>query len=321
MQSNGKLDVISEVFSALRLRSEVYFRAALGAGIAVRVPQEQRRIRFHLVLQGQCWIGLADNAAPALLSEGDIALIPDGAAQVVAAEPGAKIVRLEDAIANGALQDGVLRGGAEPARALLLCGFCRFDESIGHPALLHLPPLIHLRLGDLGAEPWLAATLKLLALEAALGAQGTQAVLSRLIEIVVIQATRRLASAGEGSGFIAALADPALAAALRAMHAGPEKAWSVTRLAAEAGMSRARFADRFAAMVGLPPMEYLTRWRLLKARALLGDTGLSIDDIAEACGYASLPSFTRRFKAEFGIGPGSFRRQQREAAPAAAAEP
>lgn len=314
MQPDGKLDVISEVFSVLRLRSEVYFRAALGTGAAVRVPPEKRRIRFHLVLQGQCWIGLDGDAAPARLSEGDIALIPDGAAQIVMAEPGAKAVKMEEAISGGALQDGVLRGGAAPLKALLLCGFCGFDESLGHPALAHLPPLIHLRLSDLGAEPWAAATLKLLALEAALAAQGTSAILSRLIEIVVIQATRRLTSAGEGNSFIAALADPPLAAALRAMHGEPEKAWSVAQLAVEAGMSRARFADRFTRAVGLPPMEYLTRWRLMKARALLGDTGRSIDDIAEACGYASLPSFTRRFKAEFGIGPGSFRRQQRAAA-------
>src|SRR3546814_5594755 len=149
MQADGKLDVISEVFSALRLRSEVYFRAELGTGIAVRVPPEKRRIRFHLVLQGRCRIGL-DRMTPAELSEGDIALIPDGASQVVAAEAGAKVVTLNDAIADGALRDGVLRGGDGPAKAVLLCGFCRFDEGIGHPALLHLPPLIHLRLADLG---------------------------------------------------------------------------------------------------------------------------------------------------------------------------
>ena len=310
----AKPDLVSEVFSALRLRGELYFRAELGDGIAVRVPQERRRIRFHLVLQGQCRIGLEGGAPPVLLSEGDIALVPNGAAQIVGADDGAQVVALDDAIRAGALQDGVLRGGSGPAKARLLCGFCRFDESLDHPVTAVLPGIIHLRQGDLGAEPWIAAALRLLSLEAALDGQGSRAVLTRLIEIVVIQAARRLGANGDADGFIAALNDRALQAALQAMHAAPERDWTVSALAREAGMSRARFADRFAASLGLPPIEYLTRWRLMKARSLLADTGLSIDDVAERCGYASLPSFTRRFKAQFGIGPGSFRRQLRAAA-------
>lgn len=311
----AKTDVISEVFAALRIRSGLYFRAELGTGIAVQVPQERRLIRFHLVLRGQCRIVVA-GLPPVALAEGDIALIPDGAAQTVAAGPTtgpvSVAVALGDAIAAGALKDGVLRGGEGPPQAVLLCGFCRFDEGIGHPALAGLPPLIALRIADLGAEPWLAATLKLLALEAGLDGPGGSAILGRLIEVAVIQASRRLAATAAGNGFVAALADPALARALQAMHAAPETPWRVGDLAARAGMSRARFADRFAALVGLPPIEYLTRWRLLKARALLADSGLGLDDIAERCGYASLPSFSRQFKARFGLGPGAFRRRQRE---------
>lgn len=302
-----KKDVISEVFSALRIRSELYFSAALGKGAAIRVPQERRRIRFHLVLQGQCWLRM-DGAAPIPMSEGDIALIPNGATQILSAEVDTVAIPLEKAIKAGALKDGVLRGGQDPARAMLLCGFCQFDESIDHPALAGLPPLIHLRVSELGAEPWVAATLKLLALEAGLNAQGTAAILGRLIEVVVIQAVRRLAAAQDGNGFITALADPFLSRALHALHRMPEKAWRVGDLADHAGMSRARFADRFTETVGIPPIEYLTRWRLIKARALLVDSNIGIEDIAEQCGYASLPSFTRRFKAQFGMGPGAFRR-------------
>lgn len=309
----AKPDLVSEVFAALRLRSELYFRAELGSGLAIRVPQERRRIRFHLVMQGQSRIGLEGGAA-VLLSEGDIALVPDGAAQIVGAEPEAQVVALEDAIRAGALADGVLRGGGGSVKARLLCGFCRFDESLDHPVIVALPGIIHLRLADLGAEPWIAATLKLLALEAALDGQGGSAVLARLIEIVVIQAVRRLARQPEANGFVAALNDRGLSVALQAIHASPEKDWTVGDLAREAAMSRARFADHFTSSLGLPPIEYLTRWRLMKARALLAETSLSIDDVAERCGYASLPSFSRRFKMQFGIGPGAYRRQQREAA-------
>lgn len=304
-----KDDILSEVFSTLRIRSDLYFRAQLGGRSAVRVPAERRRIRFHLVLRGTCLIEV-EGAPPVEVSEGDIALIPDGASQVVSLEPEAAAVALEDLVSQGALREGILHAAEEPATALLLCGFCRFDESVDHPVLAALPPLIHLRMSDLGAEPWVAATLRLLALEADLDTQGTTAILGRLIEIVVIQATRRLTtvSGGAADGFVAALSDASLSRALLAMHRSPEKAWRVGDLARCAGMSRSRFADRFARTVGMPPMTYLTDWRLLKARALLHDTGLSIDEIAERCGYASVPSFSRRFKSRFGAGPGAFRR-------------
>lgn len=307
-----KKDVISEVFSALRLRSALYFSAVLGRGAAVQVPQERRRIRFYLLLQGQCWLRM-DGIEPVLLSEGDIALIPNGASQILSIEPDGRALPLEKVVEGGALSEGVLKVGMGAARASLLCGFCQFDESADHPALAGLPPLVHLRVTDLGAEPWVAASLKLLALEAGLNAQGTTAILGRLIEIVVIQSARRLLSSADGNGFIAALADPSLSRALHAIHRLPERPWRVSDLAQQAGMSRARFADRFTETVGIPPMEYLTRWRLIKARTLLTDSNLSLEDIAEQCGYASLPSFTRRFKHRFGVGPGAFRRGHRDA--------
>ncbi len=308
---SGKIDVISEVFSTLRVRSELYFQANLHGRTAVLVPPEKRRIRFHLVLQGTCWVG-TEGAAPTLMAEGDIVLIPNGAAQTLATEPGLPAPPLAQLLAGG-LADGVLVVGDGPVRARLLCGFCQFDEGIEHPAIASLPHLIPLRLQDLGAEPWAAATLKLLALEANFNGQGATAILERLMEIVVIQATRRVAAAQDdrGMGFVAALAEPGLSRALLAMHRAPEQNWRVGDLAVCAGMSRARFADRFAVAVGVPPMEYLTGWRLMKARALLSDTRLGIDDIAERCGYSSLPSFSRRFKARFGVGPGGFRRTQR----------
>jgi AraC-like DNA-binding protein len=307
-----RTDAISEVFSTLRIRSDLYFRARLSGPFAVRVPKESRQIRFHLVLQGSCWVN-AEGAPPALLLEGDIALVPNGASQVLSVEAGADPVPLEALIAGGAIEDGVLVAGAGAVRAVLLCGFCQFDEDMDHPVVANLPSLIHLRVSDLGAEPWVAATLKLLGLEANLDAQGTTAILGRLIEIVVIQATRRLQpkSGGEGNGFVSALSDPSLSRALLAIHRTPGKAWRVSDLARLAGMSRARFADRFMETVGVPPIEYLTRWRLMRARAMLSETNLSIEDIAERCGYASVPSFSRRFKTRFDIGPGAFRRSRR----------
>jgi len=302
-------DVLSGVFSTLRLETGLYFRANLAGSEAVRIPSERRRIRFHLVLQGSGWVSVGSEP-PVPLGEGDLVLVPDGAAQVLGAALPQVLTPLEEAIARGDLADGVLSVGEGAERILLLCGFAGFDEALHHPAMADLPPVIHLRPNHLGAEPWMAATLRLLALEAGLDGAGSPAIVARLVEITLIQTIRSLAKDGEmgRNGFAAALLHPALAPALRAMHLEPARNWRVSDLAVAAGMSRSRFSARFTDLVGVPPLTYLTDWRLARARYLLRESGDSVAQIAARCGYASVPSFTRRFRQRFGIGPGEFRR-------------
>jgi AraC-like DNA-binding protein len=304
-------DLLTDLFATLRLHSGVYFRAELSGAWAIEVPAERRRIRFHLVRYGVCWAQVAGEPAPTRLSEGDLAIIPNGAAQILSDQPDREPARLGDLIAAGAIErSGVLTHGRGDGQVRLLCGFCAFDEDIDHPVLAGLPALIVLSPRDLGAEPWLAETLRLMALETDLSGQGMEGALGRLLEVAFIQVVRRLGAQadGDGAGYMSALADARLSKALMAIHAAPEHPWTVAGLAKSAGLSRAVFAERFTAAVGLPPIGYLTHWRLMKARRLLRETGLGTDEIARRCGYQSLPSFTRRFKADFGIGPGAFRR-------------
>jgi transcriptional regulator GlxA family with amidase domain len=115
-------------------------------------------------------------------------------------------------------------------------------------------------------------------------------------------------SADAASGYMAALADPRLAKALTAIHDAPHRPWTIAELAVRSGLSRAVFAEKFTAAVGQPPIAYLTNWRLINARRLLRESDLGTAEIARRCGYQSLPSFTRRFKAVFQIGPGAYRR-------------
>lgn len=300
------------MFSTLKLSSHLSFAAELRGDFSVEIPQGQRRIRFHLARQGRCWVAVT-GSEPVELTEGDLAIVPNGAAQVVAADPQLPSVPLPDVVASGALANGVLTYGSGDPCTRLLCGFCRFDEAIDHPVLAGLPRLMVVRPGDLGAEPWAAATLRLMALEADLNAEGAAGILTRLLEIIFMQAVRRMtATLGDGAnGFIAALSDAQLSRALHAIHSEPQVAWKVGELAQLAGMSRARFADRFTAVVGVPPIGYLTTWRLMKARALLTDTRLDMAEIAERCGYVSVPSFSRRFKQAFAVGPGAYRRSSR----------
>ncbi len=319
-------DVLSDVFATLRLHGGVYFRAELSGAWAIEIPAERRRIRFHLVRHGSCWAKVRADPDPRCLMEGDLAIIPNGAAQILSDRPGRKPVKLGDLVTGGAIDSsGVLSygagdggpggndGGDDGGRVRLLCGFCDFDEDVEHPVVTSLPALMVLSARDLGAEPWVAQTLRLMSLEADLAGQGMDGILGRLLEVVFIQLVRRLSAtaAGAEQGYISALADPRLSKALLAIHGAPQRPWTIAELARSCGLSRAVFAEKFTTAVGLPPIRYLTNWRLMKARRLLRETDLGIDEIALRCGYKSLPSFTRRFKAAFKVGPGSFRRSLR----------
>ncbi|MGO1120861.1 AraC family transcriptional regulator [Rhodovibrionaceae bacterium A322] len=312
----NKNDLITDLCSTLRLRARLYFEAEFRGQVAVELQSEKRHIRFHLVRQGHCWVALPGQDAQRL-EEGDIVMIPDGAGQILSTAPDLDPVTLSDLLAADALKDNLLRGGEGPIRCRMVCGFCQLDEALLHPLLQSLPDLLIIRQQELGKEPWTAAALRLLSLESALIGDGSGATLPRLLEILFIQTLRRLTTAeadhlfpgNRQPGFTAALMDPQISKALQAIHQTPEKPWRMEDLAREAGMSRARFAERFTRLVGKPPIGYLTDWRLLKARTLLLQSNLDMAEVAARSGYASLPSFSSRFKKVFGQGPGAFRRE------------
>ncbi|WP_420547524.1 cupin domain-containing protein [Curvivirga sp.] len=304
-----KTDLLSEVFSTLRISSDIYFRTRFSGSYAVAIPEEKRRIRFHIVLKGTCWLCMP-NGTNILLSEGDIALVPNGVSQKIQAIPELKAINLSELLSNGSLDNGMLKIGSGEDATSLLCGFCQFDETLDHPIVSVLPDFIHLRHEDLQSSPWLITAMKLISLEANLNNQGSTAVINRLIEIILIQTIRQMANDNKQpyNGFLNALLDSSLSKAIFAIHAHPEEKWRVEDLAKLAGMSRASFAKKFQSEIGKPPIDYLRDWRLLHARQLLNNTSDSLDEIATKCGYESLPSFSKLFKRKFKIGPSAYRK-------------
>ncbi|OIQ48992.1 HTH-type transcriptional regulator YesS [Pseudodesulfovibrio hydrargyri] len=308
-------DVLSEIFSTLRLNGSLYFRARLSGAYAVEVPRERRTIRFHLVRQGACLVSVPGER-DVELGRGDLIIIPDGAPQVLSAGEGIPAAPLGDVLAKFPVEDGMLTCAVPPSPDArfpsvdLLCGYCVFDEAVDHPVLKALPRSMVLRSRDLSDVPCARAALDLLAMEAEQEGPGMIGVVSRLIEIVFLQAVRGRGNedAPHLADFTAALRDSNVSEALQAIHRDPGAGWTIESLASAAGMSRARFADRFAKLVGVPPINYLAKWRLMKGRALLAETSASLEDIAVRCGYASAASFSRRFKQEFGLGPGAYRK-------------
>jgi AraC-like DNA-binding protein len=320
------MDVLNDICSSLRLRAELYFHAALDAPFAVRLPEEERHIRFHHMLSGCAYVAVPGQPAVAL-NPGDMVLVPEGASQILSSDAAARdAIPLEAVLAAHPVEGDTLRVGHGAPDCQILCGYLGFDPGILHPILSVLPPVILLKHDD----ETCGSALQLLRDEALLSGPGAFFVLHRIVEILLIQSLRREATAGRSANpYMEALCDPSLAKCLRAIHAEPARNWSVDILARHVGLSRSVLSARFSSKVGMGPSAYLTLWRMTKAREMLIDTRLPIADIAERCGYASLPAFNRRFTTIFGIGPGQWRKQNngaydssaRRSAASLAAEP
>jgi AraC-like DNA-binding protein len=205
--------------------------------------------------------------------------------------------------------------GGPGDRTVLACGAYRLDVARPHPLLAGLPAIVHLRPGA-GQHQALRASVEQLTSEIDDPRPGSDGIVAALIDLMLLQITRAWYDAlpsGHAEGWAAAVTDPAIAPALRAIHADPGRPWTVGALAQESGLSRAAFARRFTAVVGEPPLGYLTSWRMTTAGRLLRETSAPLATIAQRTGYSSEFAFAKAFKREYGTAPGSYRRRARPA--------
>ena len=303
------MDLLADIVSGLELHSSLYFRASFRADFAVAVPADRRRIRIHVSGPGRSWVGLPGGSG-VWAEEGDLVLVPHGAAHVLASDPELRPTPLAAVLAEGGPgDDGVLRHGGGGEEALLVCGHFAFDESLLHPLVEGLPPIVHLRGRDGPGFAWVPPLLDSIERERSGEAPGSDAVTRRLSEVLFIQVLRAAAECGAlTAGVQASLDDPQLRRALEAMHAEPAREWSLGTLASRAGLSRTVFADRFRERLGVTPMRYLTDWRMRQARHLLVDSALSVGEVGRRVGYASEAAFNRAFRESVGEPPGRHRR-------------
>jgi AraC-like DNA-binding protein len=191
-----------------------------------------------------------------------------------------------------------------------LCGAFDFEHRGGHPLFDLLPRVLHI---PHAAGHSFDAILSLMAIEAESARPGKETVLRRLADILFIEVLRHWVDrqGAETRGWLGALRDPHIGQSLALIHGQPERAWAVKTLASEAALSRSAFAARFSALVGEPPLQYLTRWRMRMAARLLRTQSLGIAEVAQRVGYASEVAFSKAFKRELGVAPGAYRRQSR----------
>jgi AraC-like DNA-binding protein len=309
----GMSDVLSDILQSVRLESSVFCRSEFTAPWGFRA-EGRDGASFHVVLRGRCWLEVEGTAGQVPLAGGDMVVLPHGSAHSLRDEPDSPAPPFQRLLGEKTKGGStVLRHGGGGVPTTLLCGMFRFQESRANPLVSVLPPLLHIR-GEQGrAVSWLETTLQFIGWEVSSGGPGAQTVVSRLSDVLFIQAVRvYLASLPEGAGgWLRALGEPHISAALGLIHRRPGEAWTVRSLAAEVGMSRSAFAARFTELVGEPPLQYLTRWRMHKAMDLLREGRFSLAEIAERVGYESEAAFSKAFKRGVGRTPGAYRREER----------
>ncbi len=301
-----RMDVVSDAISAVQLGRPLAERVRVGGSWRVRLDPYDGA-GFGIVLKGACWL-LTDSGVPAALTAGDAALLPHGTGLVVAGSP------LDAAAARTATpyerwrRETDRRAWSGPDDTELLCGKYRLDSSRMHPLMTELPEVVHLP-RRVGGHPELRAAIDLLAGELDTTRSGSCIALPSLIDLLLVYMLRSWMSESTCGTWPGALGDPVTAAALRAVHGDPAGRWTLDRLAAEAGVSRATLTRRFVSRVGRPPMAYLTWWRVTVAATLLRDTRETLTAIAGRCGYGSPYALSHAFVREFGVTPGRYRAQ------------
>jgi AraC-like DNA-binding protein len=302
-------DVLADVLDSLRLKGRVFCRSEFSAPWAIGFSSEALS-HFHIVERGGCWLRLPGERDGIALEEGDLLLVRPGHRYQLSDEPTTPPVPLDHVA--GSIEWGlhaVLRHGGGGDVTSLLCGAFEFESPQAESFLTVLPQWIRVRRDEHRGNEWLDSTARFLTRETQQPEMGAAVIVTSLIDVLFVEAVRtwlRRQPPG-AAGWLGALRDPSIGAALALIHQAPQKPWTVPALSAAVGLSRSPFAARFTALVGQPPMAYLKRWRLQLGAAMLRRQAVALSTVAERVGYESTPAFSRAFTRFFGVSPGRYR--------------
>lgn len=316
------MDALSDALRIVRLTGAVFFdvharpawavQSPASPAFAATLPECERIFAFHFLLEGSAWGQILEaGSAPFHLAPGQAVIVTGGREHVMSSAPGMSAAprfdlyrRRVDQRLPYVLATGPEAGPWSGPETRLSCGFLGFDARPFNPVLEALPALLVVDLDD--------ELVRMALAESEATTPGGETILARMSELLFLQAIRQhLATLPEdATGWLSGLRDRHVGAALSLMHARPAARWTLDGLAHEVGLSRTVFAERFAAIVGLPAMQYLATWRLQRAAFLMEAQGLAIAEAAAEVGYESEAAFSRAFRKRMGMPPGEWRRRR-----------
>jgi AraC-like DNA-binding protein len=318
VESSAQMDPLSEVIRSIRLVGGLFLDAHFTAPWSVlshitpahcnltpALPVQI--IGYHVVLDGTLKATLDGKTIE--VGAGEAVLFPRANPHVLGSAVGLPTYRASDLV-KAAQDDGLGRidygGGGDPVH--IVCGFLA-SETLYNPLIASLPGMLKSNVREGASRDWVEASVRFAAEELTKGRVASSGLISKLSELLLVEAVRDYAATlgQQEIGWLKGLSDSQVGRALALIHQDPARPWSAESLAKEVGLSRSAFFDRFAALVGQPPMRYLTGWRLQTAKLTLRESRPTIAQLAYSVGYESEEAFSRAFKREFGLSPAHWR--------------
>jgi AraC-like DNA-binding protein len=310
LNSTRTTDSLGEALHFLQMTGVFYCRSEFTAPWGLTLPPFEGCMMFHVVTAGHCWLEVA-GAESCALRAGDLALVPHGEGHRLVSDASAPSQALFD-LPRDSISDRyeVLRHGGGGAPTSVICGLVRFEHPAAENLLRLLPRRIKVDSWSSPEAEWIQSTLRLITAEARELRPGGETVITRLADVLVIQAIRSwLSEDAAQTGWLGALRDKQIGRAIVAIHRNPGERWTLDSLAKTVGMSRSAFAARFTELVGEPAMRYASRWKMHSAVMWLRENDAPLAGLAGKLGYESEASFNRAFKRIVGTSPGAVRRR------------
>ena len=328
-------DALSNLLKTVRLTGATFFdieaqdpwavRSPAPASILPRIlPGADHLISYHVVTAGRCFARIV-GGQPIVVEAGEVVVFTHSDPHIMSSSPGLRAdppaADVLDIAFAGRMPFHINYVSGGPISAKLVCGYLACDAQPFNPLLEALPPVIKVgepRNGDAG---WLGQFIRFAVAEVAEKRAGGETVLTKLSELMFIDVLRRYIETlpPQNTGWLAGMRDPLVGKALSLIHDQPARNWTIETLAKQSGLSRTILAERFAKLVGIPPMYYLAKWRMQIASELLSGGNANIASIAAKTGYESDAAFSRAFKKMIGVPPSAWRLGVRPEGKAAAA--
>jgi AraC family transcriptional regulator, alkane utilization regulator len=313
------MDVLSDVLRTIRLEGALFLNGDMRAPWCVRIPRgadiaqvlkpgAQRLAICHLVVQGNCW-AQTDGGEPIRVVAGEAIVVPQGHPHVLGSGLQHAAVDIDHVVNPRVPAIERIRYGGNGEPTVIVCSWFAYEGDAPSPMMANLPALFTSSLRRRPAGAWIEQSINFVLGDAASHAPGSEMVAAKVAEVLFTEVLRGYIEdmPANNPGWLAGLRDPQVSRCLALMHGEPARGWTVDALANEVHISRSVLAEKFAELVGAPPMHYLARWRMIVAAGMLRSDQANLARVAEGVGYESEAAFIRAFKREYGVSPGQWR--------------
>jgi AraC-like DNA-binding protein len=303
-------DNLSGILKPVSVNGKVYCRSELSAPWSVSFERKNDAI-FHMIEEGKCFLMYSKQEDPIELNHGDFVIFPTGSAHVLSDDPKSLAVPFLKLLRGLKGPAPLVQYGGGGKQTNLVCGTFKLEAGKDNALLRVLPELMYVRASGLSQKCLLGA-LDLLSHEARDYGDGSALTINSLVNLIFVQAVRRWVKeeSKHQRGLLGALQDRRIASVLAAIHNDPQKDWDLRSLSRIAGMSRSSFASQFSALIGQPPLSYLSYWRMqIAAQLIRQQLGMNMSEISREVGYLSEHAFSKAFKRHHGVSPLQFRMQ------------